>query len=101
MVHCSGQIGLDPSTGRLVGGGTAEQTERCLRNLEAVLASIGCSLKDVVKTTIFVIDLAEFKTVNEVYGRAFPQDPPARSTVGVAALPMGARVEIEAVAYRP
>lgn len=101
VVYCSGQIGLEPTTGKLVGNGVAEQTERCLRNLEEVLAAAGCSLKDVVKTTIFVTDMADFKEVNEAYGRSFSQDPPARSTVAVTALPRGARVEIEAVAYRP
>ncbi len=100
VVYCSGQIGLEPTTGKLVGNGIVEQTDRCLRNLEAVLASAGCSMNDVVKTTIFVTDMADFKEVNEVYGRSFSQDPPARSTVAVAALPLGARVEIEAVAYR-
>jgi 2-iminobutanoate/2-iminopropanoate deaminase len=101
LVHCSGQIGLEPSTGKLVGSGVVQQTEQCLRNLGSVLAAAGCSPMDVVKTTIFVIDMVDFKEVNEVYGRFFPQDPPARSTVAVTALPLGARVEIEAVAYRP
>jgi 2-iminobutanoate/2-iminopropanoate deaminase len=98
-VYCSGQIGLDPSTGGLVDGVVA-QTEQCLRNLEAVLMAAGCSLSDVVKTTIFVTDMGDFKAVNEAYGRSFPKEPPARSTVAVSALPLGAKVEIEAVALR-
>jgi 2-iminobutanoate/2-iminopropanoate deaminase len=99
IVYCSGQIGLDPSTGKLVDG-VKQQAETALRNLEAILAASGCSLADIVKTTVFVTDITMFKDVNEVYSRFFPADPPARSTVAVAALPLRAQVEIEAVAYR-
>jgi 2-iminobutanoate/2-iminopropanoate deaminase len=100
LVFISGQIGLDPSSGRLVGPGVGEQAERCLSNLEAVLAAAGLSLSNVVKTTVFLTDMSEFKEVNEVYASRFTSDPPARSTVAVSALPLGARVEIEALAVR-
>ena len=94
----SGQIPLDPATGELVPGDVAVQTERVMENLAAVLAAAGAGFHDVVRCTIFLADLADFAKVNEVYGRRFPKDPPARATVQVAALPRGARVEIDAVA---
>jgi 2-iminobutanoate/2-iminopropanoate deaminase len=94
----SGQIPLDPATGELVPGGVAAQTARVMANLEAVLAAAGAGFGDVVRCTIYLVDLADFAKVNEVYGRAFPRDPPARATVQVAALPRGARVEIDAIA---
>jgi 2-iminobutanoate/2-iminopropanoate deaminase len=97
-LYLSGQIPLDPATGELVAGGIAEQTERVLRNLGAVLAAGGAGFEHVVRTTIYLVELAEFAKVNEVYARAFPGDPPARATVQVAALPRGARVEIDAIA---
>lgn len=100
LVFCAGQIGLDPGTTALVPGGTAAELEQVLRNLDAVLAAAGCSVEDVVKTTVFLVDAADGKLVNERYGRHFRAPYPARSTVVVAALPMGARVEIEAVAVR-
>jgi 2-iminobutanoate/2-iminopropanoate deaminase len=101
LVFCSGQIALDPATGQLVEGGIEGQTERVLRNLEAVLDAAGYALSDIVKTTIFLTDVADFATVNAIYGRFMPDPPPARSTVGVAALPKaGALVEIEAIACR-
>lgn len=99
-VFCSGQIGLDPSTGEVVQGGVEAETERALRNLAAVLDAAGGSLNDVVKTTIFLADMNDFTAVNGVYARHMPDPPPARSTFAVAALPRGARVEIEAVAIR-
>jgi 2-iminobutanoate/2-iminopropanoate deaminase len=99
-LYCSGQIPLDPATGELVGGDIAAQAERVLQNVEAVLAAAGMDFADVVKTTVFLADLADFARMNEVYGRRFPSAPPARSTVQVAALPRGARVEIEVVAVR-
>ena len=95
-----GQVGLDPATGELVGGGIEAETERALKNLAAVLDAAGCSLGDVVKTTCFLADIADFATFNAIYGRFFPDPPPARSTFEVAALPKGARIEIEAVAVR-
>ncbi len=94
----SGQIPLDPATGELVPGDIAAQTARVMENLKAVLAAAGAGLEHVVRCTIFLADLADFARVNEVYGRSFPKDPPSRSTVQVAALPRGARVEIDAVA---
>jgi 2-iminobutanoate/2-iminopropanoate deaminase len=100
LVLCSGQLGLDPVTGRLVGEGAAEQAAQGLRNLQAVLAAAGLSLRDIVKTTIFLTDMRDFKEVNDIYSSFFPDEPPARSTVGVAALPLSAKVEIEAIALR-
>lgn len=94
----SGQIPLDPATGELVAGDVAAQTARVMENLRAVLAAAGAGFEHVVKCTVYLADLADFAKVNEVYGRAFPADPPARATVQVAALPRGARVEIDAVA---
>jgi 2-iminobutanoate/2-iminopropanoate deaminase len=99
-VFLSGQIPLDPATGQFVPGGIAEQTERVLKNLEAVLQASGLTLNSVVRTTVFLIDLGDFAAMNEVYARHFPKDHPARSTVQVAALPKGARIEIDAIALR-
>jgi 2-iminobutanoate/2-iminopropanoate deaminase len=99
LVFCSGQIGLDPATAELVDGVEA-QAERALRNLQAVLDAAGLGLDDVVKTTIFLTDVADFAAVNAVYAKFMPEPPPARSTVGIAALPKGALVEIEAIARR-
>lgn len=101
MVWTAGQVGLDPETGELVAGGVVAQTERALRNLDAVLAGAGLDLGHVVKTTVFLADMADFAAMNEVYGRHFPAAPPARSTVAAAGLPKGARVEIEAIAVGP
>lgn len=100
VVYCSGQIALDPATGQLVDGGTAVEAERVLQNLQAVLAAAGCGFADVVRVTIYLVDLADFATVNEAYGRYVREPYPARATVGVAALPRGARVEIDAIAIR-
>ncbi len=98
FVFCSGQIPLDPATGELHGTDIREQTERVMENVAAVLAAAGLTFDDVVKSTIFLADLADFATVNEVYGMRFPSSPPARSTVEVQGLPRGARVEIEVIA---
>jgi 2-iminobutanoate/2-iminopropanoate deaminase len=98
MAFLSGQIPLDPATGELVEGDIAVQTERVLENLKAVLAACGSSLDKVVKTTVFLKDLAEFGRMNEVYARYFPTNPPARSTVEVARLPRDVRVEIDVIA---
>jgi 2-iminobutanoate/2-iminopropanoate deaminase len=98
---CSGQIPLDPATGELVAGDAAAQTERIMRNVEAVLAGAGMTFANVVKSTVFLVDLADFAAMNAVYGSRFPKDPPARSTVQVAALPKGARVEVEVLAVAP
>lgn len=100
FVFCAGQIGADPSTGELADGVEA-QAEQVLRNLQAVLDAAGCTFADVVKTTCFLADIADFAAFNGVYARFVSDPPPARSTFGVAALPRGARVEIEAIAVRP
>lgn len=99
LLFCSGQLGLDPATGELAEGVEA-QAERAMRNLVAVLDAAGCTADDIVKTTIFLADIADFAAVNAVYGRFMPDPPPARSTVQVAALPKAGRVEIEAIARR-
>jgi 2-iminobutanoate/2-iminopropanoate deaminase len=101
FVFCAGQVALDPESGTIVEGGIADQTERALKSLGAILAGAGCSMDDVVKTTVFLTDLGEFAEMNAVYAKHFTSQPPARSTVQVAALPAGARVEIEAVALLP
>ena len=98
-VFCSGQLGIEKATGKLVSDDAGSQAEMCVRNIGEVLKSAGLGLADVVKTTIFLTDLKDFEKVNAVYGRAFRDHKPARSTVQVAALPRGARVEIEAVAF--
>lgn len=98
LLFCSGQIPLDPSTGNLVDGGIEAQAERVLKNLEAVLIAGGETLRSVVKTTVYLVDLGDFSAMNAVYGKFFPEDPPARATVQVVKLPAGARVEIDAVA---
>ena len=97
-IYCAGQIPLDPKSGQIVAGGIDAQTRRVLDNIAAVLKAEDLTFENIAKTTIFLIDLADFKTVNEIYGSYFKQAPPARSTVQVAALPKGARVEIEAIA---
>lgn len=101
-VYLSGQIGLDPASGNLVDGGTEAQAKRVMENLGAVLKEAGLGYANVVKSTIYMVDLAEFAKVNEIYGTYFPAGgvPPARSTVQVAALPRGARIEIDFVAVR-
>jgi len=98
IAYLSGQIPLDPATGTVVEGGIAEQTERVMRNLQAVLEASGSSFKQVLKTTVFLADMAEFPKMNEVYAMYFPENPPARATVQAAGLPRGVRVEIECVA---
>jgi 2-iminobutanoate/2-iminopropanoate deaminase len=99
LIFCSGQIPLDPVSGEMVGAGDVRvQTDRVLQNLEAVLRAGGASLAAVVKTTIYLADLQDFGAVNEVYGRYFPERPPARATVEVAGLPRSAMVEIDAIA---
>ena len=98
FLFLSGQIPLDPATGELVTAGIAAETEQVMENVAAVLCAAGLGFDSVVKTTIYLTDLANFGAVNEVYGRRFPAAPPARSTVQVAALPRGAGVEIEVIA---
>ena len=99
LVFCSGQIPLDPATGQVVEGGIAEQTARVLENLKGVLEAAGAGLDSVLKTTVFVKDLAEFAAMNEVYAKYFGVAAPARSTVEVARLPKDVKVEIEAIAF--
>ena len=98
FVFCSGQIPLDPKSGEIVSGDIATQTRRVLDNIGAILRMEGLTFNNVVKTTIFLKNLTDFQTVNEVYGSYFKQDPPARSTVQVSELPRGANVEIEVIA---
>jgi 2-iminobutanoate/2-iminopropanoate deaminase len=97
----SGQVGIDPATKALVPGGIAVETERVMRNLDAVLRAGGASLGDVVKTTVYLVDMAEFAAMNEVYARHLPDPRPSRTTIAVRGLPLGARVEIEAWAFLP
>lgn len=98
FVFCSGQVALDPRSGELVEGSIEDQTRRCLENLRAVLDAAGAGLQDVVKVTAYLTDMGDFQAFNDVYGTFFESEPPARATVGVAALPKGARVEVECVA---
>jgi 2-iminobutanoate/2-iminopropanoate deaminase len=100
LVFCSGQIGIDPASGALVAGGIEPETRRVLENLREVLGAAQLGFDDIVKTTIFLVDLADFNVVNRLYGEHLSPPFPARSTVQVAALPRGARIEIEAVAIR-
>lgn len=97
MLYCSGQIPLHPETGELVGETAAQQVGRCLENLQAVCAAGGATLADAVKITVYLVDMADFTAVNEVYASFFESDPPARVAVAVAALPRGARVELDAI----
>ncbi len=97
MVFTAGQIPLDPATGKMVAGDIQDQTRQSLKNLQAVLEAAGAGLDSVMKTTVFLQDMGEFKLMNEIYAEFFPDNPPARSAVEVAALPLGARVEIEAI----
>jgi 2-iminobutanoate/2-iminopropanoate deaminase len=97
-IYCAGQIPLDPKSGQIVSGGVDAQTRRVMENITAVLKAEGLTFDSIVKTTIFLMDLGDFQTVNEIYGSYFKQQPPARSTVQVAGLPKGARVEIEVIA---
>jgi 2-iminobutanoate/2-iminopropanoate deaminase len=101
FVFCSGQIPLEPGTGTLIEGDISSQTGRVLQNLAAVLGAHGLGMEHVVKTTVFMTDLAQFSEMNAAYAKHFPVDPPARSTIQVAALPKGANVEIEAIAFKP
>lgn len=100
LVYTAGQVALDPATGELVGKTVAEQTEQVLKNITAVLAASGSSLGQVVKTTVYLADMADFTAMNEVYAKHFGGHRPARSTVQAAGLPKGARVEIDAIAVR-
>jgi 2-iminobutanoate/2-iminopropanoate deaminase len=101
LLFCSGQIPLDPRTGQLAGGTVADQTGRCLENLAAVCHAAGASLGDAVRLTVYTTEMDSFAAINEVYALFFEADPPARVAVGVAALPRGAKVEIDAVVAIP
>ena len=98
FIFASGQIPLDPKTGEFVAGGVAEQTEQVMRNLSAVLEAAGSGMERIVKTTVFLVDMNDFAAMNEVYGRYFVENPPARATVQAARLPRDARVEVEVIA---
>ncbi|HET9784745.1 MAG TPA: RidA family protein [Terriglobales bacterium] len=98
LVFCSGQIALDPATGAFSTGDVAVQTERAMENLKAVLEAAGTSLAKAVKTTVYLADMNDFGAMNAVYGKYFPENPPARSTVAVKTLPKGAQVEIDVIA---
>ena len=98
LLFCSGQIGLDPQTGELVTGGIEAQTEQVLKNLVAVLKEAKMGPENVVKTTVYLADFADFGKMNEVYARQFAKEPPARTTIQAAALPKGAKVEIDVIA---
>ena len=97
LVFCSGQVPLDPNTGQLVEGSIGDQTRRCLENLSVVAAAAGAQLSDAVRMAVYVTDVGNFKDVNEAYAAYFETDPPARTLIGVAALPLGAEVELDAV----
>jgi 2-iminobutanoate/2-iminopropanoate deaminase len=97
LLFCSGQIPLDPASGELVGQGAAEQARQCLQNLERVCEAAGTSLARAVRVTVYMTDLGEFAAVNEVYATFFASEPPARVAIGVAALPKGAQVEVDAI----
>lgn len=98
LLFVSGQTPIDPATGKLIAGGIAEQTARVLENVKAILAAAGTDPAHIVKTTCFLQDMGDFAAFNEVYATYFGDTPPARSTIGVAALPLGARVEVEVIA---
>ena len=101
LLFCSGQIPLDPRTGELVAGSVADQTGRCLENLAAVCHAAGATLGDAIRLTVYTTDMTAFTAINEVYESFFESDPPARVAIGVAALPRGAKVEIDAVVAVP
>lgn len=99
-LYVSGQVPIDPVEGRIVADDVAGQAQQVMRNLEAILVATGMTFTNVIKTTIFLTSMDDFQTVNGIYGAYFPEDPPARATIAVAALPLGAKVEIEAVAKK-
>ena len=101
LLFCSGQLGIDPRTGELTGRGAADQTGRCLENLAAVCHAAGATLGDTVRMTVYLADITDFGEVNEVYESFFETDPPARVAIAVHALPLGARVEIDAIVALP
>ena len=98
FLFVSGQLGIDPATGKMVDGGVLKEADRALQNIQEIVTAAGGSLSNVVKTTVLLSDIADFKQVNEIYGRFFASEPPARAAYQVAALPLGALIEIEAIA---
>lgn len=100
FLFCSGQISIDPKTQEVFLGDVKTQTEMVLKNIEAILTKAGLQFSNIVKTTIFLQDMSDFATVNEIYAKRFPSNPPARSTVAVAGLPKGVKVEIEVIAHQ-
>jgi len=100
FLFCSGQIAIDPASGQVLTGDLKIQTEQVMKNIDAVLKAGGLSFRHVIKTTIYLTNMADFTTVNEIYGKYFPEQPPARSTVAVAGLPKGVNVEIEVLAAK-
>jgi 2-iminobutanoate/2-iminopropanoate deaminase len=101
LVFVSGQIAIDPATGAVTEGGVVEQTERVLENIKAILEAAGSSLEKVLRTTVYLQSMSDFKAMNEVYARYFPKDPPARSTVEVSRLPRDVRIEMDVIALAP
>ena len=101
FVFAAGQAGVDPQTKKLVPGGIAAETRQTLENVRNILAAAGCTLEDVVSSNVYLVSMADFSAMNQVYAEYFKENPPARTTVGVAALPMGAAVEITCVAVLP
>jgi len=101
LLFCSGQVPIDPATGALVEGSIGDQARQCLENLTTVCAQAGVTLTDAVRMSVYVTDISTFAQVNEVYGSYFPSDPPARTTIGVAALPGGAQIEMDAIVALP
>lgn len=99
-IYISGQVPLDPKTMKLVEGGIVEQTEQVFANISAILEEAGCTFENVVKMTVLLADMGDFKTVNEIYARFYPENPPARAAFQVAALPLGSLVEIETIAVK-
>lgn len=100
LLFCSGQLGIDPATGKLAGDDVASQAAQALKNVKGLLESQGLSAANVVKSLVFLVDMADFAKVNEIYAKTFDAEPPARSCVAVGALPLGGKVEIEVVAYK-
>jgi 2-iminobutanoate/2-iminopropanoate deaminase len=101
LLFCSGQVPLDPDTNELVSGTIGEEAERCLKNLQVVAAAAGATLEDAVRVTVYLTDMDDFVAVNEAYANFFSSEPPARVAIGVASLPKGARVEVDAVIALP
>lgn len=100
IIFCSGQIAIDPSTGKLIDGDISQQTKQVMENIKAILEAAGLSLKNVIKSTIYLTDISQFSIVNQIYGSYFKEEPPARVTVEVKGLPLGALIEIECIARR-